>query len=327
MNTPSLRPPRRLAHLHEHAADPSSNDCTAFGLSMNMLQTPRHREAAGRGDPCSCRVAQAPRNDDGGSWSVCGIAPNAENSRSPRRQLVGALLCLAATGVCAQNDADASNHFHGYSNEKLEQVCAAMSPSSYASGLSEGTWLALPGSGKTYYYKSACYFELARRTGRADVCQKVKERKTLLGDGSTYSQASCERMLAGNRATAIQQQSEADAHAAIVQGSFKLCSADASTLPEGNWRVSIQACGSLSGSYRFEVVSLKDQRILVAQTVKIAENSSHSWTIDRKQLVGNTPLPAIFPLAVSLWYMLPPNSAYPIKEHLSSIRNLTLSAQ
>ena len=88
------------------------------------------------------------------------------------------LLC-AIPQAWAQSDAEVTNQYYRYSNPQLEAACARMSPSSHASGLTDGAFVAVPFAGRTYYYQSDCYLELARRTADVAWCAKVRERKTL----------------------------------------------------------------------------------------------------------------------------------------------------
>ena len=111
-------------------------------------------------------------------------------------------LALASTGAMAQ---------------QTEAQCEAISPSAYVSGLTDGAWGGFPGTGKTYFYRSACYMDLVRSTGRVELCPKVIQRRSLLGDGSAYSPAACERVAAQFKAAQLQAQREALAHAQALQ--------------------------------------------------------------------------------------------------------------
>ncbi len=246
--------------------------------------------------------------------------------RLARRTFAGVLIGLTSGWVLAEDDAQVANTLYQYSNEKLEAVCAGMSPSSYVSGLTDGAWMALPFGGRTYYYKSACYYELARRTGRTEMCKHVRERKTLFGDGAAYSERSCERMVADAKAASRDLQAVADTHAAAVQGAFKMRAVDTRRLPNGSWQLDAHTEGLLLGAYRFEIERLNGRKLLVSQDVELSGPSSYTWIIEKHELIGNTPLPAIFPIAISLYYKLPLNSPHPNEKHLSSIQNVTLSA-
>jgi len=252
-------------------------------------------------------------------------------------QLCFVFLC-ATPLAWAQSDAEVGNQYYRYSNTELEAVCARMSQSSHASGLTDGALLAVPFAGRTYYYQSACYLELARRTVDVTWCVKVRERKTLLGDGSGHSPASCQRMLAGLQQSQARIQQSADRHAAAVRGVFKIESAQVTALPSGDWLLLVQTAGSLPGRYRLQVDNSRDRIRLLNQDLMLPTPGPQRYTLARKQVLGSTALPAIFPIAVSLRYVFPADSASasqeqvkadektPVREHLSSIQNLTLSA-
>ncbi len=235
--------------------------------------------------------------------------------------------CFVLTSAHAQSDADQSNNFYKYSNHQLEAVCAGMSPHSHVSGLTDGAWAAVPFTGRTYFYKSACYYELARRTGRIEWCNKVVERKTLLGNGSSMSPQSCQRMVTQAIESSRAQQIESERHAAAVKGAFKLGPLQVKPSPSGDWQISAATSGSLPGHYRFEVFSARGKRSLLNETVMLTSARQHSWAIRRAELTAGNPLPDIFPVSVSVYYLLPPGSNYPNEAYLTSIQNATLSAE
>ncbi len=234
--------------------------------------------------------------------------------------------CVAS--ALAQGDADAkvAQNLDRYSTERLETACVQMSAHSYVSGLTDGAWMALPGGGRTYYYRSACYQELARRTGNASWCAKVKERKTLFGDGSAVSPAQCERQVAQVQRDRAQQQAWAARHAAAVQGAFTVSGVKASEQAQGDWLLLVTLEGRLPGSYRLEVARLSPQRaILVNEELSLEADTQRQWTLARQTVLGPTQPPAIAPLSVSLFYLpAADNQAVP-GPHLTGVRNLTLS--
>ncbi|MBB1072942.1 hypothetical protein HUU62_00735 [Rhodoferax sp. 4810] len=238
---------------------------------------------------------------------------------------VSVLLGLACTKAVAEDDAQVANNYYKYANAELEAVCARMSPSSYASGLTDGAWLTMPFAGRTYYYRSHCYMELARRTAQVTYCQQVKERSSLLGDGSAVSPASCERLLAAAQAASRESQASADRHAVAVKGAFTLKSVDIRAMPDGAWQLTARVEGVLSGPYRLEIERLSPRKLLAAQDLQLTGQASYIWTLARADVVGSTPVPAIFALAVSLYYVMPSPLSEPGGQHLTSIQNLTLS--
>ena len=221
---------------------------------------------------------------------------------------------------------DPGNQYYRYSNAELEAVCDAMSPTRYVSGLTEGAWFALPGSGKTYYYRSACYMELVRRTGRAELCPKVLERRTLLGDGSSYSPQRCAQVAQAYQAQERQSAQDQAALARAVEGAFKVSQVQVQPLANGNWRLDVQADGRLPGDYVLRLNHLRDGRLLLEETHTLTQRTSWYWELDRATIVGKTPLPNIFPMAVSLNYRPPTTAAGPVPVYPMHIQNFTLSA-
>lgn len=226
----------------------------------------------------------------------------------------------------AGTDAEVAQNLDRYSPATLETACAQMSARSYASGLTDGAWMALPGGGRTYYYRSACYQELARRTGNASWCAQVKERKTLFGDGSAVSPAQCERQVAQVQSDRAELQARAARHAAAVQGAFTVSGVTASEQTQGDWMLLVTLEGRLPGRYRLEVARLTPRRtILVNEELHLEGNTQRQWTLARQTVLGPATPPAIAPLSVSLFYLpAADNQAVP-GPHLTGVRNLTLS--
>lgn len=236
------------------------------------------------------------------------------------------IVCVAT--AFAQGDADAkvAQNLDRYSTETLEAACAQMSPRSYVSGLTDGAWMALPGGGRTYYYRSACYQELARRTGNTSWCTQVKERKTLFGDGSGVSPAQCERQVAQVQSDRAEQQAWAARHAAAVQGAFTVSGVTASEQTQGDWMLLVTLEGRLPGRYRLEVARLTPRRtILVNEELHLEGNTQRQWTLARQTVLGPATPPAIAPLSVSLFYLPSTDNQAVPGPHLTGVRNLTLS--
>jgi hypothetical protein len=227
----------------------------------------------------------------------------------------------------AQSDAEMFNQLDRVPHTQLEAVCARMSPSSYASGLTDGAWGALPLGGRTYFYKSYCYQELARRTRQMAVCQKVKERHSLLGDGSAVSQKYCETLVQAAMVSDAQQTAQADRHAAAVRGAFKITRATVTPHASGDWLISVHLEGSLPGNYRLEIESLRERKLLVEEAAAYDTGRDASWLIRRDEVTPGLTLPAIVPLGIRLYYVLPAGSGYSNERYLSSIQNVTLSVQ
>lgn len=236
------------------------------------------------------------------------------------------LYALWVAPALAASDTDTSQNLDRYSTTELEAACARISSNSHASGLTDGAWMALPFGGRTYYYRSACYQELARRTGNVSWCTRVKERKTLFGDGSGVSPAQCERQVAQVQSNRAEQQASAARHAAGVQGAFTVRNVKATEQPQGDWQLAVNLEGSLPGRYRLEVARLNPQRtILVDEEIILERNTQQQWLLRRQAVLGPAAPPTIAPLSVSLFYLPSADNHAVMGPHLSSIYNLTLS--
>lgn len=248
--------------------------------------------------------------------------------------VLGAALACGLSACAQEGGEDPANQYHRYSNEKLEAVCLAMSPSWHVSGLTDGAWGGFPGAGRTYYYRSACFMELARRTGNAAWCDRVLQRRSLLGDGSAVSPASCQAVVAQGQALQVQLQRDGKAHRAAVSGAYQLGVPQVQALPGGGWRVRVTVQGTRAGRYRLELDRINARQRLRTEALTLNEGQTLKWDLSREEVVGATPLPAIFPLSISLFYLMPaeptgasdPVVATPLA-HLGSVQNLTLSAQ
>lgn len=246
--------------------------------------------------------------------------------RHPTRPVRGLLYALWVAPALAASDADIAQNLDRYRTPELEAACARMSSHSHASGVTDGAWMALPGGGRTYYYRSACYQELARRTGNASWCAQVKERKTLFGDGSGVSPAQCARQVAQVQQDRAEQQASAARHAAAVHGAFTVRHVQATELPQGDWQLTVHLDGDLPGRYRLEVARLNPQRTLLVHEERTLErNTQQQWLLPRQAVLGPATPPAIAPLAISLFFLPSADNRAVMGPHLSSIYNLTLS--
>jgi len=241
---------------------------------------------------------------------------------------VAAALLLSNPSVRAQpGGEDPANQYYRYNNTELEAVCQAMSPSRYVSGLIDGAWFSLPGGGRTYFYRSACYLELVRRTGRAELCPQVVERRTLLGDGSSHTPQRCAQEAAAFHARQQQSAKDQAAFAAAVEGAFHISALRATPLPKQNWQLEVQLEGARAGSYQLQVVSVRDGRVLRQEALTLTQPQALRWELSRAEVVGATALPNIFPMAVRMTYSLPATATAPAIEHSTGIQNFVLSAE
>ncbi len=236
-------------------------------------------------------------------------------------------LSISSSALAQVGGEDPGNQYSRYSNAELEAVCDAMSPSRFVSGLTEGAWVAMPGAGKTYFYRSACYLELVRRTGRVELCAKVVERRTLLGDGSSHTPQSCKQLATAYQTRQAQSTQDQATDARSMEGVFKISKLQVKALPSGNWRLDVQADGQRKGDYVLRVYQVRENRLLLKEAHALNHASSWTWELSRATIVGTTALPNIFPMAVSLSYRLPSAAAGSATERITHIQNFTLSVE
>lgn len=248
-----------------------------------------------------------------------------------RRQRLAAITCVLGVfspfSGAQPEDTDPAKHYDSYTPAQHEAVCDAMSPTRHISGLTDGGWGTLGIGGKTYYYRSACYMELVRRTGRAELCAKVVERRSLLGDGSNHSPKACAAVAAAYQARVKQSAEDVAAFKASVEGAFKISELQVQVMPGGNWQVEVQTEGQRSGTYQLQLVKVRDGTVLRQETHSIHRPESFSWKLSRAEVVAGSRLTDIFPMAVRMSYLVPASASRPAAEHSTGIRNFTLSAE
>lgn len=249
----------------------------------------------------------------------------------PRRTSWKAFAILVLSGggtVLAQPSGDSPTlQYDRYTTAQLEAVCEATPSSAYASGMTDGAWFSFPGAGRTYYYRSACYMELVRRTGRAELCPKVIERRALWGDGSSHSPQRCQDVAKAYQARQKQEAQDLASYAQSVAGAFKITGFRVLPLPNKNWRLEVNTEGTRAGNYVLEVKQIRDNKVLHRDTRELSQPQTYAWELERASVLGNTPLPNIFPMAVSLVFQVPASASRPAGEHITSIQNFTLSAE
>jgi hypothetical protein len=249
----------------------------------------------------------------------------------PRRtswKILATLLVGGSGTVLAQPSTDSPTlQFDRYSTAQMEAMCEATSPNSYASGMTDGAWFSFPGAGRTYYYRSACYLELVRRTGRADLCPKVIERRSLLGDGSSHSPQRCQEVAKAYYERQKQDALDLASYAQSIEGAFKIIGFKVTPLPNRNWRLEVSTEGTRAGNYVLEVKQIRDNKVLHSDTRALSQPQTYAWELERTSVLGNTPLPNIFPMAVSLVFQVPASASRPAGEHITSIQNFKLSAE
>jgi hypothetical protein len=228
-----------------------------------------------------------------------------------------------------KKDMDASNRFHLSSFEEARKICDGMSSFSHVEGLTDGAFI--PFGGRTYYYKSSCYQELARETLDDSLCQKVSKRWPLLGDGSGVSSSECLRQVTLAHEAQSQRDKEAKHNRDVTEGEMEITRAWVDPLTQDQWRVNVQVEGKLFGNYRFDVEAsnLEQNKILVSEKTSLqVSNKLFSWVIKKGDLMEESVKgPHIVSLAVSLYYLLPEGIDFPGKEKLTSIGNASISVE
>lgn len=248
---------------------------------------------------------------------------------------VGALMVLTityllfdkftASNIFVASDREMLNQIASLSPEKFRESCDALSSFSHVDGLSDGAMGTV--GGKTYYYKSYCYQQLAVATLDENPCAKVRKRWAILDNGSGVSEEECRVEVAGAKKAAAERANESAKNASVVSGRAKIISTKVTPVTESRWKIEVEVQGDLMGDYRFEVKSVNQDKVLATETTTLKEKAkSFSWMIDRTSLVDTTTqLPAIFPIAVSFTYLIPKGTEYPTDESLPSIGNATIS--
>lgn len=208
----------------------------------------------------------------------------------------------------------------------IEKVCDAMSPFSYY--FSTGSF-GSGDSGQTYYYKSYCYFELATRTNREDICKKVKGRWSPFAN-DFYNEKNCIKNIALGREMNLKQSEESKKNSSVVNGAMKISQMSLEKITEDSWRASVITGGDLFGEYRFDVktqyYNQDTKKILISEKVSIKEPSkSFSWIIKKSDLIGQEKSDlnrGLNSVGVDLYYVIPEGTEYsPGKEYLSGFDN------
>lgn len=208
-----------------------------------------------------------------------------------------------------KKDVDALNKSYAYSSDEFRRACEDMSTFSHVDGLSDGAFI--PFGGRTYYYRSYCFQELARQTVNENLCVNVRKRWTLLGDGSGVSAVACRQQV--ERAREAQAQRENESKNALEQKKqflasdpMKITKTWVEKLTDDQWRVSVQVEGSLFGQYKFEVRALNINTKygpIVENSLLQSKSRTLSWTIKRSDIVATSDmLPKIVPISVVLTY-------------------------
>ncbi|MEW5895534.1 MAG: hypothetical protein AB1650_07255 [Candidatus Omnitrophota bacterium] len=229
-----------------------------------------------------------------------------------------------------KKDIDALNLTYSYTDDEFKKVCDRMSPFSYVSGLTDALWGGVPG-GRTYYYKSRCYQELAVRTLNPGLCKKVIERKSLFNDGSGVSEEGCLRDVALFKENEKKRKWESDQFKSSIEGVARIVQAETKVekvSPDG-WKASIVTEGTLFGEYEIEIRLGEMKTLLVEEKVQIrSEKESFEWIFTGDQfgeaITSSRTGKRIFNMAISLKLIKSDRGTSFGQGYLTSIGNVSI---
>lgn len=229
---------------------------------------------------------------------------------------VGYWLLMAVTSSerFVRSDVATLNRAGQMSSAELAVACEDMSRWSFVSGLSDGAFNSL--GGRTSYYRSSCFMELARTTLQPQHCDHVHTRRALFNSGASLSRGACLQVVSAGlqqRAENVQQQAKFNQRKASA---FRLATLTVMADRAGVWTVHAQAQGAMPGNYLFELrnlaAAMADPLGLVSSSQQQLRESTFEYavTITSAQLQQCAACRAdgkrIYPLALSL-SLLPPD--------------------
>jgi hypothetical protein len=127
------------------------------------------------------------------------------------------------------------NHMHGV------ETCQSIPPTTYETFL-----LFNPSNLQTYYFRSSCFQELAVQTRAENLCDQVKERKSIFFNGSGVSPTACRKAVADIR-------NKDFAERVRPESVHKIESIKIDSAPSGDIEVRFVPAGTLWGTYRFTI--------------------------------------------------------------------------
>lgn len=171
---------------------------------------------------------------------------------------VGAAIVLAAAGVAPGGARDFACNACDVKASEVAR-CQRMDPDASATGLLFNR----PGS-RTLYKRSSCLQRMAVRYRDAALCEEVRERRSLLFDGSAISRAACEAQVA----EAIRRDPEV-----VIRDIHRL--AEVRYSRNGNGRdtnIDVRFSGSYAHRYRL-AVSMLDEAGANSRTLQDSERN------------------------------------------------------
>lgn len=245
------------------------------------------------------------------------------------------LMAVTSSERFVRGDVATLNRAGQMSNAELAIACEAMSRWSFVSGLSDGAFNAL--GGRTYYYRSSCFMELARRTLQPPYCDHVRTRHAILNRGASLSRHACLQVVRVGlqpQARNTQQQAEFDRRMASAS---KLSTLTVTADRAGVWTERAQAQGSMPGEYLFELrnlaAAMSDPLGLVSSNQQQLQGSTFDYavTITSAQLQQCVACRAqgkrIYPLALSLSLLPPDGTGAGRAATLTSVLNTSVALE
>lgn len=222
----------------------------------------------------------------------------------------GTFLHVTSSYKFVRKDAEFFNQSYAYGLDQMKKACEGMSRWSYFAGPSDGAVQVPIPHGKTYYYKSRCYLELARKEMSEELCSKAKKRWSLLYDGSGVSKEACvkevRRLVEMDRG---QQQSNRDSQAIKAQA-IKIDAIAVDRVAAGKWSLRLKMTGQLAGDYKLEFMNgaaafSDPNRIFRSEEITLAKGpTTITRFVERTQLItckGCELYPKrVYPIAASL---------------------------
>ena len=130
---------------------------------------------------------------------------------------------------------DKINHMHGV------ETCQSIPPTTYETFL-----LFNPSNLQTYYFRSSCFQEVAVQMRDENLCDQVKERRSIFFNGSGVSPTACRKAVAGIR-------NKDFAERVRPESVHKIESIRIDSAPSGDIEVRFVPAGTLWGTYRFTI--------------------------------------------------------------------------
>jgi hypothetical protein len=135
---------------------------------------------------------------------------------------------------------------------QARELCEGMSSRSYKVDFHVGMGWS-ESKNRTYFYQSKCYQSLAERSADASLCDKVKQRRSLLHDSDMVSSQLCKAKVAAKvvaNKNSAQRSADANAYKASL---MKITTLEITKTSKDKWQVSLMLEGKLVGDYQLAI--------------------------------------------------------------------------